>query len=206
MNTEGKELEKAKQKYELANLLLKMLKKDDILTCAKDAPSKCPHVQSDATIIDFMGVMRKLTAVELTNVNTFGDLCKTFLRNISSYGSTSSEIHVVMENYKPISIKSAERKRRQGSIGELCRVVSDDQPLPDMRDFWSRTENKISLQNYFVSYCSRNYQLAKPLYLAGGSQTTQQSVHLSLMVILQKQNILGQLTKKLMIGLCSPSR
>ena len=144
MDKEGKELKKAEQKYELANALLQMLNKDDIVTYAEDDPSKCPHVQSDATIIDFMGVMRRLTAVELTNVVTFGDLCKTFLRNILSYGKMSSEIHVILENYKTISIKFATRKRRQGSVGQLCRIVSDEQPLPEMKDFWNRTENKLS--------------------------------------------------------------
>ena len=80
----------------------------------------------------------------------------------------SSEIHVILENYKTISIKSATRKRRQGSVGQLCRIVSDEQPLPEMKDFWNRTENKMSLQNCFVNYCATHYRSSKPLYIAGG--------------------------------------
>ena len=37
-----------------------------------------------------------------------------------------------------------------------------------MKDFWNRIENKLSLQNYFVSYCATHYQSSKPLYIAGG--------------------------------------
>ena len=50
----------------------------------------------------------------------------------------------------------------------LCIVVSDNQPLPDMKDFYSRLDNKISLQNFFVKYCIANYSSSKPLYIAGG--------------------------------------
>ena len=95
-----------------------------------------------------MGVMRPLTAVVLIGVNTFGELCDRFLKIILSYGKLSEEIHVVMENYRAISIKSATRNKRQKRFGKLCNVVSEDQLLPDMRAFWDRMENKRSIQKF----------------------------------------------------------
>ena len=49
-----------------------------------------------------------------------------------------------------------------------CLVVSDTQPLPDMNEFYSRLDNKISLQNFFVNYCITNFTSSKPLYIRGG--------------------------------------
>ena len=37
-----------------------------------------------------------------------------------------------------------------------------------MDDFFSRLENKVSLQHHFVNYCFRNYTSSLPLYIAGG--------------------------------------
>ena len=37
-----------------------------------------------------------------------------------------------------------------------------------MKDFWTRQENKISFQNFFVNHCCNNYTSLKPLYIAGG--------------------------------------
>ena len=159
---------KKSKKADLTNSLLKILDKEDIVTCDDDSPGRCPHVQSDAIIVDLMSILRKLSSVELSAVTTFGSLCDTLLRVIQSYGSKSDEIHIIMENYKHISIKSAERRNRQESIGKLCHVQSDEQPLPIMDDFYSRLENKISLQHFFVNYCFRHYTSSKPLYIAGG--------------------------------------
>ena len=156
-------------KAKLTKDLLSMLDKTDIVTSDDDLPTSIPHVHSDAIIIDFMAYLRKLTSVKLSNVTTFGSLCRTLLRNFQSYSNESGEIRVIMENYKyNDSIKAAERRRRQKMIGSLCRVLSDEQPLPKMDDFFNKQENKVSLQHYFVNYCFRNYTSSMPLYIAGG--------------------------------------
>ena len=144
MDKDGHELENAENKYQLATSLLKTIFKEDLFNCDDD--EKCQTIASDAIVIDFMGVMRPLTAVVLIGVNTFGELCDRFLKIIISYGTLSEEIHVVMENYRAISIKSATRNKRQKRFGKLCNVVSEDQLLPDMREFWDRMENKRSIQ------------------------------------------------------------
>ena len=74
-----------------------------------------------------------------------------------------------MENYKHMSIKSSERRRRADKPpGRLCEVVSAKQPLPDMEDFFTNLDNKISLQNFFVKYHMATYKSSKPLFIAGG--------------------------------------
>ena len=97
--------------------------KNDIITYDQDELFGCPRVPSDVALIDFMGIMRKLTSIDLKDVNTFGDLCKLFLRSVFSYSKTSKEIHIMMENYKSLSIKSAERQRRQLDVGQLYQVI-----------------------------------------------------------------------------------
>ena len=109
--------------------------RNDIITCDQDEFFGCPRVPSDAAVIDFIGIMRKLTSINRKDVNTFGDLCNLFLRSVFSYSKMSKEIHVIMENYKPLSIKSAERQRRQLNNVQLCQVIADKQPLPDLKDF-----------------------------------------------------------------------
>ena len=57
-------LQKANKAY-LTNSLLNILNKKDIITCDDDSPCQCPHMQSDAIIIDLMALLRKLMSVEL---------------------------------------------------------------------------------------------------------------------------------------------
>ena len=78
MDKEGKEFTNGINKSDLAHDLLKLLNKDDILVSLDDY-YRSPAVQSDAIMIDFMGVIRRRTAVELRGVETFGDLFKLFL-------------------------------------------------------------------------------------------------------------------------------
>ena len=59
-----------------------------------------------------MSVTRKLSSVELKDVTTFGDLCHALLRCLSSYTYESTEVHLILKNYKVMSPKSSERLRR----------------------------------------------------------------------------------------------
>ena len=110
-----------------------------------------------------------MVAVQLSNVTTFGSLCDCIMGIITSYGKQSNALHIVMENYKHMSIKSSERRRRADKPpGRLCEVVSAKQPLPDMDDFFTNLDNKISFQNFFVKYHVATYKSSKPLFIAGG--------------------------------------
>ena len=52
--------------------------------------------------------------------------------------------------------------------GQLCNLVSEDKLLPEKSEFWSHLDHKMSLQNFFVNYCTTKYKSTKPLYIAGG--------------------------------------
>lgn len=168
MNREGTELENADHKSELAIALLKKIDTGDIIVPSDMEPPGCPAVPTNAVVIDFMGVIRSLTSVETMGLKTFGDLFEKLLSMAHSYGRMSSQIHIIMESYRTISIKSAMRRKRTKNPGQLCNVVSADQLLPEMSEFWSQLENKMSLQNFFVDYCTSRYKSTKPLYIAGG--------------------------------------
>ena len=86
----------------------------------------------------------------------------------------TEQIHLILENYKDMSIKGAARATRATkdgnlNVGAVCEVVSEEQSLPSpLDDFFDRQSNKISYQHFFVKYCSSHYKSAKPLYLAEG--------------------------------------
>ena len=84
-----------------------------------------------------MSVTRKLSSVELKDVTTFGDICHVLLRCVSSYTYKSTEVHLILKNYKVMSPKSSEWIRWATSLGIPCKVLTDDQPLPDLRQFYN---------------------------------------------------------------------
>ena len=87
--------------------------KDDIVAWYDENPGKCSHVSTDAIVIDLMSVIRKFTAIDLTNVKTFGDICQTIINvTVKIYGDEINEVHLVLENYTHESSKSNERLRR----------------------------------------------------------------------------------------------
>ena len=88
----------------------------------------------------------------MKNVETFGDLINTFLLVVFSYAKLSKDIHFALENYQAISTKHATRQRRQGGVGQLCLVTKDEQSLPNMKEFWDRQDNKVSIQDFFLAF------------------------------------------------------
>ena len=86
------------------NILLENLKNCDIIV---GEDGKCPAVKSNATVIDFMAVVRKITSVQLKNISTFGSFCQFLLSIMLSYAVESEELHVVFKNYKELSPKGA---------------------------------------------------------------------------------------------------
>ena len=124
---------KKSSKSDLTNILLQYLDKESIIV--NDNPSLVPHVRSNAVVVDLMSVIRKLSAVELSNAKTFGSFCSVLLSVVVSYAKESDEIHLIMENYRHMSIKTVERIRRATKagitdFGVCCEVLSEEQPLP----------------------------------------------------------------------------
>ena len=111
---------KKAQKADLSNILLQSLDKDSIIV--NNETGSIPHIPSTAVVIDLMSVIRKLSAVELNNVTTFGAFCAVLLNVVLlnvvlSYCKQADEIHLIMENYKHSSIKTAERIKRALGAG-----------------------------------------------------------------------------------------
>ena len=167
-------IQKKAPKHELTTNLLGLLNKDSIIV--NDSLGTVPHVKTTAVVIDFMSVTRRFSAVQMEGVQTFGSFTGKILDAAIHYGRDSDSIHIVLENYSAISVKSAERLRRatkvQPSKGLSCDVVSEQQKLPSSFDeFFGRTCNKISFQNFFVRFCIAHYGSEKPLYIAGGGES-----------------------------------
>ena len=161
-------------KSDLTNALLKSLNRELVIV---GEDTQIPRVKTTAIVVDFMSVVRRFSSTKMDNVKSFGQFCSILLKAIVSYGHESETIHIILENYSDISIKSSERKRRtakaMGNIQPLfCEVVSEEQRLPaSFTDFFARTSNKISFQNFFVVYSSRHYLSDKPLFIAGGDSS-----------------------------------
>ena len=153
--------QKKAPKSDLAKQLLQLLDKESIVV---NNTNQIPHVETTAVVIDFMAIVRKLTSVKLTDVKTFGSFCEKILNNVTSYGQQSEQIHLILENYKDMSIKGAAQATRATkdgnlNVGAVCEVVSEEQSLPSpLDDFFDRQSNKISYQNFFVKYCSSHYK------------------------------------------------
>ena len=74
-----------------------------------------------------MSLTRKLSSVELKDVKTFGDLCHALLRCVSTYTYKSTEVHLILKNYKFMSPKSSERLRRATSVGMPSKVLTEEE-------------------------------------------------------------------------------
>ena len=118
-----------------------------------------------------MAIVRRITEANIKEITTFGNLCDVIMEKIRCYSTEDSAIHIIMENYNELSIKSSERRRRAKTTkGKVCEVISEKQPLPDMDEFFTNISNKISLQNFFVDHNIATFKSATPLYIAGGSR------------------------------------
>ena len=74
---------KKADKSKLINPLLSQIDKNVIVTA--DDGGSIPSIKTDAIVIDFMAVLRKMVAVQLSNVTTFGSLCDCIMGIITSY-------------------------------------------------------------------------------------------------------------------------
>ena len=153
--------QKKAPKSDLARNLLQQLNKDSIIV---SETNQLPHARTSAVVIDFMAIIRNWTSVQLTGIKTFGSFCKKVLSNVITYGQKSDQIHVILENYKDISIKGATRASRATkdghlNVGAVCELLSEEQSLPTpMDDFFHRQSNKISIQDFFVALPTTHQQ------------------------------------------------
>ena len=86
-------------------------------------------------------------------------------------------------------------------MGIPCKVLTDIQPLPDLRRFYNLTVNEKGFQNFFVKYCIVHYKSTKPLYIAGGLTDDPDKCTLFPVVKQRKLLVIALPTKKLMYNL-----
>ena len=110
-------------------------------------------------VIDFMAFIRKLPQKVVSALHNYGDLSKTLVDMIMSHATKSSanRIDIILDVYRKNSIKDGERARCSTSQGITISIKKDIQKLPvDMSLFWSSTENKIQIQDYFMNWVIKN--------------------------------------------------
>jgi len=127
--------------------------------------------EATAIMIDFMAYARKV-AVKKLNLMTFGDLVKKLWNTFIYLSRDCNRIDIIFDLYLQQSIKQCERDRRSKHDAINTIISRTDQPLPvDMESFWSSTENKVRLQQFFIKWMIETYKDCKPVYL-GGSHLT----------------------------------
>ena len=130
------------------------------------------NMEKSILIIDFMAEARKIgSRRKKFNLKTFGDAINDLWQRSLYMGQQVSRIDIVFDCYRKDSIKALERQRRSESSDALRLAVNNiNQPLPPTKDFerfWSMPENKISLEQFFISWMIENYDDEKPVYLGG---------------------------------------
>ena len=76
-------------------------------------------------------------------------------------GRKVNRINIVFDCYRNDSIKALERQRRSETLDAVRMTVSNmKQPLPPTKEFerfWSLSENKIALEQFFITWLIENY-------------------------------------------------
>ena len=90
------------------------------------------------------------------------------LKRRKTIDNLKPRIDIIFDLYNDNSIKGSERSRRGTASGIHTPVKRPYQPLPiEMDRFWSLATNKVSFQQFFIQWITRNYSGDKILYLGG---------------------------------------
>ena len=121
---------------------------------------------------------------------TFGQIADAALSRVLQEGGNSRRIDVVFDVYNEISIKSAERERREEGESVSYKNLTARQKIKQFRNFLRNGQNKNSLIKFFNDYWrkpqSREKLANKELYTTCGtkcykltSDTVQEVIELS---------------------------
>lgn len=134
--------------------------------------SRGPHDYISIAVIDFMAEARKIgSRRNKFNLKTFGDAVADIWKTCWNIGKHANRIDVVFDCYAKDTIKGLERQRRSSSADYIRMTINNvNQPLPiasEFERFWSSSENKVGLQQFFISWLVETYEDDKPVYLGG---------------------------------------
>ena len=113
-----------------------------------------------ATFVDFMAYARKLDNwMKRENLQTFGEFMNSLWKSFKRYAKDSERLDIVFDNYLSSSVKAGERARRSHQLAGMRTIITYiDQPLPpksELAKFWAHNENKIHLQQFFITWLAK---------------------------------------------------
>ena len=122
-------------------------------------------------MIDGMALVQKL---KVSDQMTFGQIADAALSSVLQEGGNSRRIDVVFDVYNEISIKSAERERREEGESVTYKNLTAGQKIKQFRNFLRNGQNKNSLITFFNDYwrkpTSREKLANKELYTTCGTK------------------------------------
>ena len=128
--------------------------------------------RTQLSLLILMAEARKIeTRRKKFNLKTFGDAVLNIWETCCTTGKCVKRIDIVFDCYAKDSIKSLERERRSISADSMRMIIENiDQPLPiasEFARFWSSSENKIALQQFFITWLVQHHNDVIPVYLGG---------------------------------------
>jgi len=100
-------------------------------------------------VIDGMALVQKL---KVSDQMTFGQIADAALSRVLQEGGNSRRIDVVFDVYNEISIKSAERQKREEGESVTYKNLTAGQKVKQFRNFLRNRQNKNSLITFFNDY------------------------------------------------------
>ena len=118
-------------------------------------------------IIDAMAMLQELRQTSLPA--TFGQLADHVLKQLVDLARSirSETIHFVVDTYRDVSIKNAERGRRGSSGSLMTKIYGEDQRVPQQwKKFLAVGENKAELIRFFFkTWSSRPSAFLKKVHI-----------------------------------------
>ena len=105
----------------------------------------------EACIIDGMSLVHRLNADQ----RTFGDLADMLFSVVLQVGFGCSQIDIVFDAYRTISIKNTERDLWGSADGILCDSITLDQKIRQGRKLLRCSESKAAIINFLAEEWKR---------------------------------------------------
>ena len=122
-------------------------------------------------VIDGMALVQKL---KVSDQMTFGQIADATLSHVLQEGGNTRCIDVVFDSYNEISIKSAERERREEGESVTYKNLTAGQKIKQFRNFLQHGQNKNSLIAFLNDYWrkppSQEKLASKELYTTCGTK------------------------------------
>ena len=137
-----------------------------------EMPKNTAEIKS-MVVIDFMAQAIKVP-VKKAKIRTSGEFAQFLWKHFKYLGNECERIDIIFDLYLDSSIKHGGRQRRAKATAINVIISHSEQPIPvDIDKFWSSSENKIQLQQFFIIWLKELYtreesvSLKQDVYLGG---------------------------------------